>query len=134
MLLCIILSLLLDPGFGTGWSLRPSSTESILFSWAHHTVLLCDWPKCLLGFFYNILWKSLNGLFDQPDIVSDGTGEGNFQPLRFKAAQAICMRSPEEGIHLCSRHDIREFSWKVIVLSLGKEMAAHSSSLAWKIP
>ena len=51
--------------------------------------------------------------------VSSGTGEGNFQPLRFlhKGAQAVCMRSPEEGIHLCSRHDMREFGWNVLVLT-----------------
>ena len=27
------------------------------------------------------------------------------------------MRSPEEGIHLCSKHDMREFGWNVLGLT-----------------
>ena len=64
-------------------------------------------------------------------------GEGNGQPL-----QSYCLENPTDGgawwaaVHGVpkTQTQLSDFAFTFHFRALGKEMAAHSSALAWRIP
>ena len=72
-------------------------------------------PKNLFRFSYNILWQNPNELFDQPNMIM-GTS---------LVAQTV------KRLPTMRETRVQSLGWEDV---LEKEMAAHSSILAWKIP
>ena len=70
-------------------------------------------------------------------LVHDISGEGNGNPLQYS-----CLENPMDGeawwavVHgvATSRAQLSDFTFTFHFPALGKEMAIHSSVLAWRIP
>ena len=107
--------------------------------------------KSSLDIFHNILHKSANEIFGQPNtyiytyththththIYIYIYGEGNGIPLQYS-----CLENPMDGgawwaaVHGVAKSQARlsDFTFTFHFHALEKEMATHSSVLAWRIP
>ena len=121
------------------------STESVMPS--NHRVLCCPFlflpsifpssglAKTFVGVFYNILQKIQMNFLASP--VNTFFGKGNGNPLQYS-----CLENPMDGgawwaaVHGVARSQTRlsDFTFSFHFQALEKEMATHSSVLAWRIP
>ena len=91
----------------------------------------------VVDFFLNFVLISCLRLLFQSAMASLSLGEGNGNPLQYS-----CLENPMDGrawwaaVHgvAKSRTRLSDFTFTFHFHALEKEMAAHSSVLAWRIP
>jgi len=95
---------------------------------------LLEYSKCSLNIHYNHMTKILSFEFS---LLCIPIGEGNGTPLQYS-----CLENPMNGgawwaaVHgvARSRTQLSDFTFTFHFPALEKEMASHSSVLAWRIP
>ena len=105
---------------------------------------MCSWQQCIGPGFFAQRWGSgLPGEIsrDRTELGLEGSassvGEGNGNPLQYS-----CLENPMDGgawwaaVHgvAKSRTQLSDFTFTFHFHALEKEMATHSSVLAWRIP
>ena len=121
------------------WSLNHWTTRKAPVFYVFWGIFLGSYVFALLFFLppYDFLPCPLNFLSSSFKTPVSSFGEGNGNPLQYS-----CLESPVDGgawwatVHGVSKNQtrLRNFTFTFHFWALEKEMATHSSVLAWRIP